>query len=654
MTGNNFLKKNRLKTEKYTTNFWKTRFDLNANTALLYQWDKYEELGTIDNFRIAAGKKNGNRKGFFYTDSDLHKWADAACRVIAHRKSPGLEKRINTYISIVKEAQEVDGYINTFNQIHFPGIRWKNLQIEHELYCMGHFIEAGVEHFTATGSRTLLELSIKTADLICSVFKYGGPAKTPGHQEIELALIKLYRVTSGKEYLDTAEHFIEIRGRMHLPGINLLKEFISHTSRMKEVNRQLDINRSGAGFDFTENLQRVEPPFIRMRAFFSFFSGKYQQQHKPVRKQITPAGHAVRWAYQSIAAAMLLRERNDDKLLAVQEKLWNRLVSQFMYVTGGTGSLPVIEGFGRPWELNSGFAYCETCAAIGNIFWNYELLSATGDVKYAEMMEWLIYNAASVGIALDGKSYFYRNPLSSEGGLARRPWFATACCPSNISRLWGSLENFAVRVSEQEIFIDQYISGTTEIESRKTNITIESAFPWKGDCSVKIINRNNSGLKVNFRVPGWSGMTEIQEVKKDPLIIDGKIYSGLFGPQLFSHGRYHSITIPAKKEVVIKLYFMMEIRSLSIHRKAVQGKNCAALSRGPLVYCAESTDNVPDILFSNNPVTGPEKYSFHNDLLKGTGTITAQTSAGDELILIPYYAWGNRGASSMRVIFPYR
>ncbi len=633
-------------------NFWNDRFNLNAGTALLYQWNKYEELGTIDNFRIAGRMKDGARRGFFYTDSDLHKWADAASRVISFRKSPAIEKRINEYISIMEQAQDEDGYLHTFNQIHFPGVRWKNFQIEHELYCMGHFIEAGVEHFRATGRRDLLVLAEKTADLISIRFINAKPDETPGHQEIELALIKLYRITSKHKYLDTAERFLTMRGRMIFPGINLIKEFISHSSRMKIVSSQAGMDKHTAGFDFTENLQKVEPPFIGMRAVISFLTGKYQQQHKPVLRQKNPAGHSVRWAYQSTALAMLQREKNDPELTAIHEPLWDRLVERYMYVTGGTGSLPVIEGFGRAWELDNVFAYCETCAAIGNIFWNRELLLATGKVRYAEMMEWLIYNAASVGIAMDGKSYFYRNPLSSGGELTRRPWFATACCPSNISRLWGSLPGFSVRHSGQDAWIDQYVPGITELPGADASISISSGLPWNGECTITVSNRSDSPLYLHIRIPGWAASSVILESGKDPAELSGSDDDCIFGPELFDRGSYYTTVIPAKKEVKIICRFKMNIRRVKTHRRVTSGRGMTALSRGPLIYCAESADNTDINIIRITPAESLVKYIFRNDVMNGTGALIYRGECGEKFIFIPYYAWGNRGTSSMRVMVP--
>ncbi len=630
-----------------TSGFWLDRHRINAESALLYQWERYEEAGTVDNFRITAGSKEGTRSGFFYTDSDLHKWADAASRLLALGSYPEIEKKLDEYISIITAAIENDGYIFTFNQIHFPGIRWKNFQIEHELYCHGHLIEAGVEHHRSTGREDLLGLAIRAADCVCARFARVKPRETPGHQEIELALIKLYRVTGNMKYLAAAKGFLEARGRMLFPGLNLLKEFISHSFRMRAIKKGSGEKDAGnTGFDFSENLMDREPPFLGLRSTMSFLSGRYQQQHRPVLKQRVPSGHSVRWAYQSIALAMLFRESGDDKILALLESLWETLADRYMYVTGGIGSLPVIEGFGREFELDDEFAYCETCAAIGSIFWNRELLAATGKARYADMLEWQLYNAASVGIALDGRSYFYRNPLHSRGNLERRAWFDTACCPSNISRLWASVPSFVFDGDGTDIRIHQYISGMGEAVG--VSLKMESGFPWVG--KVKITARNNvpGEQTIHLRIPGWAVRGTISVDGTQIFAINNRA-ERLFSSSLFNASQYYPVRLSGNTAFVIECDFFMEVRALEAHGRVKGKSGLVALTRGPLVYCAESADTSAFDL--NEMAVEPEssEFEFNSELCGGLGTLKIREISGTVMRMVPYFAWGNRGKGEMKV-----
>ena len=632
---------------RLTSGFWRDRHRINSDSALLYQWERYEEAGTVDNFRIAAGMKEGKRRGFFYTDSDLHKWADAASRLLALGSYPEIEKKLDEYIAIISAAVEEDGYLFTFNQIHFPGVRWKNFQIEHELYCHGHLIEAGVEHHRSTGRNDLLGVAIRAADCIRDRFVRSKPRETPGHQEIELALIRLYRVTGDGKYLSAAGRFLEARGRMLFPGLNLLKEFVSHSLRMRIVKKADGDKGTGApGFDFTENLTDREPPLMGLRAAVSFLSGKYQQQHRPVMKQRVPVGHSVRWAYQSTALAMLYRETGDDKILAFLESLWQTLADRYMYVTGGIGSLPVIEGFGREYELDDGFAYCETCAAIGSVFWNAELLAATGKARYAEMLEWQLYNAASVGIALDGRSYFYRNPLLSRGNLERRGWFDTACCPSNISRLWASVPSYVCSGEGGDIRIHQYISGSGEIEG--LSLSMDSRFPWEGDVKIDAKNTSPEERTIQLRVPGWvlRGSISIDGVRVVTIRNEGK---QVFGASLFERAFYYPVRLGGNTSSSIVCDFNMAIRALE-SPVGVKGKgDRISFARGPLVYCAESADLGKADIENFEACPDSAEFEFLPGLCGGMGTLRVSGTPGTLNRLVPYFAWGNRGRGAMSV-----
>ncbi len=644
---------------RVTGGFWGSRCAMNRDSAIFYQWDQLEKTERVNNFRIVAGTKPGFRKGFFYNDSDVHKWAEAAAAILAAGTHDSLEKILDDYIDIVRRAQMDDGYIFTYNQFHFPGERWKNLQIEHELYTHGHLIEAGIAHMEATGRSDLMDIARKAADLVVRDFTGTGPVMTPGHEEIEIALIRLYRATRENKYLETARHFLEQRGRTRLFGLRLIGQFLSQSRRAGIIRKQ-EKESTGtlsttAGFDFTENLTTTEPPFLKLRANISFLSGKFFQQHRPIRKQHSPEGHAVRWGYLATAMAMLYRETGDRTILNTLTEAWDRMVRRRMYVTGGVGSLPVIEGFGMDFELDNRYAYCETCAALASIFWSREMLLATAEARYADLIEWQLYNAASAGIALDGRSYLYRNPLESEG-QTRRPWYATACCPSNVSRAWASLGRYICSHGSSDIWLHQYISSSAEIRTKdgfpsSVRITIDSGLPWDGRVSIHMLVDKPLEFTLNLRVPSWSGNPSIA-INGTPAEI--KITPDPETGTASGYSPYRSYYISLKREwdpdTRIDIIFPMDIVLHRSHRRVRQNRGKIALSRGPLVYCLESIDNpaasIPEAVLDTGKALNACYSESH---FGGTWLLQGTDPAGNALTFIPYFCWANRGQSEMQV-----
>ncbi len=639
---------------KVSGGFWGGRCAMNRDIAIFYQWDQLEQTGRVDNFRIVAGTKQGFRKGFFYNDSDAHKWAEAAAAILAAGPHQRLEKILEEYIATIRRAQMDDGYIFTYNQFHFPGDRWKNLQIEHELYTHGHFIEAGITLMEATGRKDLLELSRKAADLVTREFTGAGPSMTPGHEEIEIALMRLYRVTGEGAYLETARHFLEQRGRTRFFGLRLIGQFLSQSRRAGAIAKKEKASTGAAsapaGFDFTENLTATEPPFLKLRANISFLSGKFFQQHRPIRKQRSPEGHAVRWGYLATAMTILYQETGDRSILETLAEAWDRMVQRRMYVTGGIGALPVIEGFGRDYELDNRYAYCETCAALASIFWSREMLLATGEARYADLIEWQLYNAASSGMALDGRSYLYRNPLESEG-QTRRPWYATACCPSNISRTWATLGKYIHSIRDDDVWIHQYIGSTAEVGTGGKKITIDSEFPWDGRVSIQLHVDDPAEFTLHLRVPSWSGNPSIS-INGNPAEYDISAPTDIDTASGYSP--YRSWYLPLRRrwnnETVINIVFPMGIVFHRAHRCVKPDHGRVALSRGPLVYCLESIDNpmadIPHAVLDTAKTVIAQSSSQHFDdawILQGTDP------AGNILTFIPYYCWANRGLSKMQV-----
>jgi uncharacterized protein len=633
------------------SDFWHARMTLNREKALPYQWSMYEKVGTVDNFRIAAGLKKGHRRGFFYTDSDLHKWADATCRSLAETRLPGLETTLAEYVSLMAAAQTQDGYLYTYNQIEGNGQRWQNLLVEHELYCHGHFIEAGIEHAAVfegeSGGSPLLRLAMQSADLICKDFSPVVPNRTPGHQEIEIALFRLHRLTGIDQYYRTGMEFLNARGKMRFPGIVLARQDGARKKKALEIQRRtsgegVSATPANPGYDFHETSHGADPALIRPRLVKSFLTGQYMQQHKPLSRQKEPVGHSVRWAYMMTAAAM-----SGHGYLDVARSSLERMLRGKTYVSGGIGSLPLVEGFGRRWELSDETAYCETCAAIGSIFLCHELSGHSTDARYADLLEWQLYNAASVGIGLDGTSYFYRNPLLSRGGVRRRPWFDTACCPSNISRLWGSVGRYVCSLREDCLFVNQYVSGRYVVGDGAASIEIQSTVPWSGETSMQIANSTDRPMQAALRIPSWAAGGSFR-VDGHQEALPNRRPAGVGIPDFGSAG-YRHIRLAAGSSVSCDLALKMEINVMAGYSRVRGQRNRFAVGRGPLLYCLESPGRLGEE--SPDPVLATEslEYTFDHTLLGGVGIIRAMNSAGNRFSLVPYYAWGNREDGAMRV-----
>jgi DUF1680 family protein len=635
--------------------FWGPRLAMNAQKAINHQWEQLERTGCIHNFRLVADGAGGIREGFFFADSDAYKWLEAASRVIASHPSGKLKDQIDNLIDLIRRTQTKDGYIFTYNQYFTPTIRWQNLQIEHELYCHGHLIEAGVSHYVATGSNSLLDIAIKAADLLVCDFSDTGPEGTPGHQEIEIALIRLYHVTHNSSYLDLAAHFIEQRGR--------IKPFITHIlaekKRIEERSKKVDEAQEAfytahpehvGRFQLPDDNVNLKPTWGEQRWFLNTASGKYFQQHVPVREQFVPVGHAVRFAYLETAIAMLYREQGDSTLLSTLEKAWDHMVTRRMYVTGGIGALPNIEGFGRDYELDPVYSYSETCAALGVILWNWEMTLVTQNAKYADLTEWQLYNAAAVGLGQDGTSYLYNNPLSCQGEVTRKAWFKCPCCPSNISRIWADLGRYAYSFNQDGVWVHQYIESAMTSDGG-LGLEVKSGFPWDGDVTITLVMDAPSHFTVYLRIPSWCDDLSIM-VNGEPVTYNSPLTPAR--PRTASgydpHGSWY---LPLKRSWSpadkIEIEFGMGIRIRTTHPRVRATRGQSAISRGPLVYCLESIDN-PDLdLFDLKIDPGSLDYEYLDDLFNGVAVLRGKTLDGSDLKLIPYYSWANRGESQMTV-----
>jgi uncharacterized protein len=638
--------------------FWGARLDLNAGAALEHQWQQLEKTGCIQNFRLVADGIPGMRIGFFFADSDAYKWLDAATRVYASRPDPAIKARMDAFIDLIGRTQEADGYIDTYNQFHFPGTRWQNLQIEHELYCHGHLIEAAVSHYQATGETRLLEIGRKAADLLVRDFTQAGPEGTPGHQEIEIALLRLYRVTGEASYLDLAAHFLEQRGRMRPFLTHILQSNRSFTARAAQVTASQAAHQAA----HPEHAQQYhlpgdnvspKPPWGQLRWFLNMASGKYFQQHQPVRHQTVPVGHAVRFAYMQTAMVMLYRERGDSSLLAASEQAWEHMVARRMYLTGGTGSLPNIEGFGRDYELDPFYSYSETCAALGDIFWNWELTLATGQAQYADLTEWQLYNAAAVGLGQEGTSYLYNNPLAARGGVTRQAWFKCPCCPSNISRTWADLGKYLFSAGEGNLWVHQYVSANLEASAGLPGVglQIESRLPWEGLVTLHLQLETPLTFSLHLRIPSWSEETRLavngESIPvKPPPTEHTRQTGGGYDPTSAWYLPLQRTWQPGDR---VSLQFETGIRLRRNHPQVRATRGQTAVTRGPLVYCLESHDNPGLDLFALRLDPASLRADADASHFGGAILLRGRTQTGQPRTFIPYFLWANRGESEMTV-----
>jgi len=635
--------------------FWTPRLLTNARVAIFHQWQQLESTHCIDNFRLVVHEKEGFREGWFFADSDAYKWLDAAARIYASWPDDNIKAIMDDLIALLTRVQMADGYIYTYNQIHFPGERWGNLMIEHELYCHGHLIEAVVSYAQATGASTALNIAIKAADLLVQEFMSASPDKTSGHEEIEIALLRLYEISGQASYMELAGKFLERRGRVH-PFLPLIYSQNARVARRSEFVRQqheayLSAHPEHAPFQLPPDNYARKTSNSKLRWTISALSGKFFQQHAPIRRQTIPVGHSVRFGYLETAIAMLSRLNGDRTLLPSLEKAWERMVTRRMYVTGGIGSLPEIEGFGHDYELDPELAYNETCAALSSLFWNWEMTLFSGYAQYSDLFEWQLYNAAAVGMGLDGDDYLYNNPLLCRGGITRRPWFRVPCCPSNLSRTWASLGKYVYSFDDKNLWVNQYIGNSAIINDGKWPVRLVSSLPWEGKVSLHLDPEMPSEFTLHLRIPSWAAKINmaINGLLSTPPIEstqDGIGTASGYDPR---QACYMSISRTWSSGDTIDLKFEMSItlRRASPHVRGHKRK--VALTRGPLVYCLESLDNPGLDIFTAQIDAGSLQAESSPALLGGIWTLSGKTTKGQPFVAIPYHLWANRGESRMNV-----
>ena len=626
--------------------FWSPRLAINAEKAIFHQWQQLEATRCIDNFRIAAGQKEGFREGYFFADSDAYKWLDAASRIYALHPDLKLSSLIDSFIALLARAQMLDGYLFTYNQIHFPNQRWVNLQIEHELYCHGHLIEAGVSHYEATGRRDLLDICIRAADLIVHDFLDASNDKTCGHEEIEIALIRLYRVTDREEYLELARQFVERRGRVPFFPLKLWREFKNYDKRKEYVNEQrkayMAEHPEHTSFRLPGGNFAKRPPYSKQRWYLNALRGFYHQQHTPIRKQTSPVGHSVRFGYLETAIAMLCRDTGkpgwSSDLQQTLEQAWERMVTRRMYITGGLGSAPEIEGFGADYDLDPEYAYAETCASIASLLWNWEMSLLTKRARYSDLFEWQLYNATAVGMGHNGETYLYNNPLEVHGGVTRRGWYACPCCPSNLARTFADLGKYVYSFEKDNLWIHQLIGNEIAVHvGGHLNIKIESGLPWNGRVLIHVKPAETREFTIHVREPSWDSLSQSD---------DQRTASG-YDPRISG---YEVLNRPwSSKGEILQYDFDVSIKLRRAHPKVKGHAGKVALTRGPLVYCLESVDNPGLDIFAVQLAPASLQDEFVPDLFGGIVVIHGHTTDGKPLKFIPYFLWANRGESQMTV-----
>lgn len=612
---------------KLTDNFWAPRIRKNASVTIPIAFGYCESTGRVKNFEIAAGLDTGKFQTIYpFDDSDVYKIIEGASYSLQTFPDPKLEAYLDTLIHKISLAQEPDGYLYTNRTIAEKhggkGLhewasknRWEmDSVLSHELYNLGHLYEAAVAHYQATGKRTLLDIALKSADLVNKDFGYDRIKVYPGHQVIEMGLVKLYRVTGEKKYLDLARFFLDIRGP------------------------------KGQAYN--------------------------QANLKPV-DQTEAVGHSVRATYMYSGMADIAAIENDAAYLSAITRIWENLVFGKMYLTGGIGASGGNEGFADPFVLPNMSAYCETCASIGDIFFNQRLFLLHGQSKYIDVLEKTLYNSMLSGVSLSADRFFYPNPLESNGKHQRQAWFGCACCPSNVARFVPAIPGYVYAVTDKNIYVNLFISNDAKITlgKRKVNISQKANFPWNGQVEISVNPETNMKFVLKIRIPGWAqnealpgGLYKFTDKDTDPitLLINGgnselKIVDG-----------YAEVLRKWKSGDKVEINFPMPVRKVFADERVTEDTDKIAFQRGPLIFCAEwpenNTGNVLDLVIRKNASFTTE---FEPLLLEGTqviktsGFLSKKTHDGkiemlgeEPVKLIPYALWNNRGAGQMRVWLP--
>ena len=597
--------------------FWAPRLELTRTVTLRQQYEQCEATGRIDNFRRAAGTKRVDFRGRYYNDSDVYKWLEAAAFGLASGPDAELAATVGTVAQTIAAAQQPDGYLNTYFTYQRASERWTNLVQLHEMYCAGHLLQAAIAHQRATGETGLRDVAVRVADNICATFGPQGRRGTDGHEEIELALVELYRQTGDRRYLDEAGFLLDMRGQT--------------------------------------------PPLLSGTA--------YHQDHLPVRQQEEVAGHAVRATYLACGLADVYAETGEAALRRAAVALWESAYERKAYVTGGLGAHWAGESFGEDYELPNERAYAETCAAIGGLMWSWRLLALDGEARYADWMETALYNGILSGISLDGEAYFYQNPLADRGRHRRQPWFGTACCPPNIARLLLSLPGYLYSTSPEGVWVHHYAPGEVTVAvpgaAAPATLSVETDYPWDGTVLVRVQRLPDGAGRwtLRLRLPGWCDRPEVR--------VNGRPASTEGDP---TGGTYAALDREWRVGDEVTLELPMPVRRVAAHPHVQSNAGRTALARGPLVYCLEGVDlggidprdvvlpagatlraeGAPDLPGGVVRLCGEGVFAppagWEGTLYRPAGGV-AEAPAGPAVALsaVPYFTWANRAPGPMEV-----
>ncbi len=608
-----------------TDAFWRPRLETNRKVTLPYCFEKCEETNRIANFDKAAGTMPGAHEGIFFNDSDVYKVLEGAAFALALAPDAQLDAYVDDLIARIGAAQEEDGYLYTARTINPEAVsadeegltRWSNLPVNHELYNVGHMYEAAVAHFQATGKRNFLDIALHNAELVNQVFGPDGIHDVPGHQEIELGLVKLYQVTGESKYLDLAHFFLDQRGR--------------HDVRQSVVR---------------------------------FGNPGYLQDHLPITDQVSAVGHAVRAGYMYAAMTDVAALRQEEDWISALEILWQDVVQSKLYLHGGVGARHEGEAFGEPYELPNDTAYAETCAAIANVYWNQRMFLLQGKAEAIDVLELSLYNGVLPGISLSGTEFFYPNPLSfdgewefNRGTTGRQPWFDCSCCPSNLVRFLPALPGWIYATGADRIYVNLYVGSQTAVQAPGTEVKVSlvqtTNYPWKGEVEIELGLPTDTHFAMALRVPGWL---------HEPA--PGGLYSYVEMADTAWEVRCNGEKIKNRMEngyVVVEedwqdgdkltVTWPMPIRRVQCSPAVENNRGRQALMRGPLVYCFEAVDN--DQSVDNIKLRPDIQLQTTNgvDLQDGIVAIKGQSAEGP-FTAIPYHLWAHRDIGAMAVWLP--
>ena len=613
--------------------FWSPRIETNRKVTLAHEYKMCKDTGRFEAFKLAwkAGQPN---QPHHYWDSDVAKWVEAVSCTLATDSDAKLDRQLEGVVKLIAGAQQPDGYLNSYYTQVEPGNRWSDLCSMHELYCAGHLIEAAVAHYHATGCRTLLDTMCRYANYIDSVFGSGRKRLRgyPGHEEIELALVKLYHATGEKRYLNLSRFFIYERGRQ------------PHYFEQEATKRG------------------QKPAFWSGR-------GRYYQADIPVRQQHDAVGHSVRAMYLYCGMADVAAETDDRELFAACKRLWDSTTTRRMYITGGIGSRREGETFGQDYELPNEIGYAETCAAIGLVFFAHRMLQIEANARYTDVMERALYNGVLSGVSLDGKRFFYSNPLAvypehrgeePHWSAGRVGWFDVSCCPPNIARLLASLGMYAYSTADRDLYVHLYIGGSvrTELAGQEVTLSQQTDYPWSGKIILTLNTDRPVRGRIMLRVPGWCTK---HKIKINGRNIDAAITKG-----------YARLSRTWHDDDIIELSLDMPVQRIQAHPKLTDNVGAVALQRGPVVYCLEQCDHKPDLrairLLRRAKLTSrfDAKLLGGTPVIEGSGVAVPLTGWKNKLYraeskedtqpvsikAIPYCLWNNRKAGAMTVWIP--